>query len=278
MAEFATGCATTTPRGRPRRGDYAALHTWSVEDLEGFWSAVAEFLGVRFHDAPTAVLGCAGDAGRRVVPRGHAELRRARARRASRRRRRRSGAGRSPARTGWSAPSRTPSCASSSRRARAGLVALGVGRGDRVVALAPNSVETLVAFLAAASLGAIWSSCSPDFGAAGRARPVRPDRAGGPARRRRLRLRRQALRHPADRRHPAHPTADAARHRARALPRSRRDPRRRAAVVRADRRPRARWSSSRCRSTTRCGCCTPPARPGCPRASSTATAGSCWST
>ena len=50
-------------------------------------------------------------------------------------------------------------------RARAGLVGLGVGRGDRVVALAPNSVETLVTFLAAASLGAIWSSCSPDFGA-----------------------------------------------------------------------------------------------------------------
>ena len=40
-----------------------------------------------------------------------------------------------------------------------------MGRGDRVVALAPNSVETLVTFLAAASLGAIWSSCSPDFGA-----------------------------------------------------------------------------------------------------------------
>jgi len=49
-------------------------------------------------------------------------------------------------------------------RARAGLVRAGVGRGDRVVALAPNSPETLVAFLAAASLGAIWSSCSPDFG------------------------------------------------------------------------------------------------------------------
>src|SRR5436190_908316 len=50
-------------------------------------------------------------------------------------------------------------------RARAGLVTLGVGRGDRVVALVPNSVETLVTFLATASLGAIWSSCSPDFGA-----------------------------------------------------------------------------------------------------------------
>ena len=45
-----------------------------------------------------------------------------------------------------------------------GLRALGVGRGDRVVAYLPNAVEALVAFLAAAGLGAIWSSCSPDFG------------------------------------------------------------------------------------------------------------------
>lgn len=50
-------------------------------------------------------------------------------------------------------------------RARAGLVRLGVRRGDRVAALAPNTVETLVTFLAVASLAAIWSSCSPDFGA-----------------------------------------------------------------------------------------------------------------
>ncbi|GAA3444381.1 acetoacetate--CoA ligase [Planomonospora venezuelensis] len=50
-------------------------------------------------------------------------------------------------------------------RVRAGLAQLGVGRGDRVAAYAPNVPETLVAFLATASLGAIWSSCSPDFGA-----------------------------------------------------------------------------------------------------------------
>ncbi|MFI6506889.1 acetoacetate--CoA ligase [Streptosporangium sp. NPDC050855] len=50
-------------------------------------------------------------------------------------------------------------------RVRAGLAALGVGRGDRVAAYLPNIPETLVAFLATASLGAIWSSCSPDFGA-----------------------------------------------------------------------------------------------------------------
>jgi acetoacetyl-CoA synthetase len=46
------------------------------------------------------------------------------------------------------------------------LRALGVGRGDRVVAYLPNGPEALIAFLASASLGAIWSSCSPDFGPA----------------------------------------------------------------------------------------------------------------
>ena len=51
------------------------------------------------------------------------------------------------------------------RRIAAGLRALGVERGDRVVAYMPNIPETAAAFLACASLGAIWSSCSPDFGA-----------------------------------------------------------------------------------------------------------------
>jgi len=49
-------------------------------------------------------------------------------------------------------------------RARAGLARLGVGRGDRVVAYLPNIPETLVAFLATASLGAVWASCAPEFG------------------------------------------------------------------------------------------------------------------
>ena len=49
-------------------------------------------------------------------------------------------------------------------RVRAGLQALGVTRGDRVAAYLPNIPEALVGLLATASLGAIWSSCSPDFG------------------------------------------------------------------------------------------------------------------
>jgi acetoacetyl-CoA synthetase len=47
----------------------------------------------------------------------------------------------------------------------AGLRSLDVERGDRVVAYLPNIPEALIAFLATASIGAIWSSCSPDFGA-----------------------------------------------------------------------------------------------------------------
>jgi acetoacetyl-CoA synthetase len=50
-------------------------------------------------------------------------------------------------------------------RARAGLARLGVRPGDRVVAYMPNIPETLTAFLATASLGAIWSSAAPEFGA-----------------------------------------------------------------------------------------------------------------
>jgi acetoacetyl-CoA synthetase len=48
----------------------------------------------------------------------------------------------------------------------AGLRDLGVERGDRVVAYLPNIPEAIVAFLASASIGAVWSSCSPDFGPA----------------------------------------------------------------------------------------------------------------
>src|ERR1700684_1340858 len=49
--------------------------------------------------------------------------------------------------------------------ARAGLRRLGVGPGARLVGSLPNIRETLVAFLATASLGATWASCAPEFGA-----------------------------------------------------------------------------------------------------------------
>jgi acetoacetyl-CoA synthetase len=84
-------------------------------------------------------------------------------------------------RTAWTDPARTALIFAAERRltgsltyaelaeqvARVarGLRALGVRRGDRVAALLPNVPEAVIGLLATASLGAIWSSCSPDFGA-----------------------------------------------------------------------------------------------------------------
>jgi acetoacetyl-CoA synthetase len=144
--------------------DYASLHRWSVTDLDGFWSAAAEFLRVQWHDRPTATLGSREMPGTQWFPGAtlnyaeHALI---------------PGPGRADddvavvfaREDGLRRTVTHGELRELVGRARAGLVELGVGRGDRVVALAPNSVETLVTFLAAASLGAIWSSCSPDFGA-----------------------------------------------------------------------------------------------------------------
>lgn len=144
--------------------DYAQLHAWSVADLEGFWSAVAEYSGVIFHDRPTAVLASRDMPGAQWFPGAtlnyaeHALT---------------PGPGRRDddvavefvREDGLERTVTHAELREQVARARAGLVRAGVGAGDRVVALAPNSVETLVAFLATASLGAIWSSCSPDFGA-----------------------------------------------------------------------------------------------------------------
>ncbi|MBW0089071.1 acetoacetate--CoA ligase [Pseudonocardia sp. KRD-184] len=144
--------------------DYAALQRWSTEDLEGFWSAVAEFMNVRFRTEPTAVLGSRAMPGAEWFP--GATLNYAEHALSE-------GPGRSDddvallfaREDGLERTVTHAELREAVGRARAGLVRAGVGVGDRVVALAPNSTETLVAFLAAASLGAIWSSCSPDFGA-----------------------------------------------------------------------------------------------------------------
>ena len=89
---------------------------------------------------------------------------------------------------------RGASCARRRRAIAAGLRALGVGRGDRVAAYMPNIPETVAAFLACASIGAIWSSRGAGVRRAQRDRPVRADRAQGAAGDRRLPLRRQGLR------------------------------------------------------------------------------------
>ncbi|HEY2723165.1 MAG TPA: AMP-binding protein, partial [Pseudonocardiaceae bacterium] len=160
MAGFRAWVQTTRGVQVP---DYDALWRWSVHDLEGFWGAFAEFAGVRWHIRPERVLAAPTMPGARWFP--GATLNYAEHALAG-------GPGKGDDDLA------VISCREDGSReemsfgqlrqrvaaARATLAGLGVGHGDRVVALAPNSPDTLVAFLATASLGAIWSSCSPDFG------------------------------------------------------------------------------------------------------------------
>jgi acetoacetyl-CoA synthetase len=141
--------------------DYASLWRWSVEHLEDFWASIWEFCEVRAGAHYEQVLAERRMPGARWFTGSHlnyAEHVFARAR---------SGepaiVSRSETRAdqemSWDELGRRVAATA------AGLRALGVARGDRVVAYMPNIPETVVAFLACASLGAVWSSCSPDFGA-----------------------------------------------------------------------------------------------------------------
>ncbi|MEO7195779.1 MAG: acetoacetate--CoA ligase [Pseudonocardiaceae bacterium] len=144
--------------------DYEELWRWSVADLAGFWGAFAEFAEVRFHAKAARVLREESMPGARWFP--GATLNYAEHALAA-------GPGKGDDDLAVifrrEDGSRDQLSFGLLRRrvaaARSALAALGVHRGDRVVALAPNSPDTLVAFLATASLGAIWSSCSPEFGA-----------------------------------------------------------------------------------------------------------------
>ena len=97
-------------------------------------------------------------------------------------------------------------------RAAQALAQLGLRPGDRAAAFIPNMPETGMLALAALSQGIVWSSCSPDFGVERRARPLQPDRAEGPVRRRRLPLCRARVRRARargrDRRRSAEPAQD----------------------------------------------------------------------
>ena len=143
--------------------DYSALWQWSVEDLEAFWAAVAEFLDVRFHAQPETVLVERVMPGARWFPcatLNYAEQALL------------VGDGKTDdaqavffqREDGHTESLTYGELRAKVAAARAAFAALGVTKGDRVAALVGNTPDTLVAFLAAASLGATWSSCSPDFG------------------------------------------------------------------------------------------------------------------
>jgi acetoacetyl-CoA synthetase len=143
-----------------RFASYDELWRFSVDEVPTFWSLLAEYFAVRWHAPPSAVLvGEMPDAhwfpGATLSYAEHAL--------------------RGPdealavvfrAEDGRRATLTKGELKSEVARVRAGLVRLGVGRGDRVAALLPNRPETLALFLATASLGAVFSSASPEFGVA----------------------------------------------------------------------------------------------------------------
>jgi acetoacetyl-CoA synthetase len=142
---------------------YAELWQWSVDEIDAFWASLVEFFEIRFEEGSSAsgVLGDRSMPGAEWFPgsrlsyaehvfRGKRDDEVA-IRHASELRPLDSWTwGKLRCETGAIA---------------AGLRALGVGEGDRVVAYMPNIPETVAAFLACASIGAVWSSAAPEFGA-----------------------------------------------------------------------------------------------------------------
>src|SRR3954468_11118952 len=138
---------------------YDELHRFSVEDLEGFWASIWEFF--EFEGSYDRVLGDRSMPGAEWFPgaqvnyaehafRGKPDERVAIVH---------AGELRDQAEVTWGELREQVAGIAS------GLRALGVERGDRVAAYMPNIPEAIAAFLATASIGAVWSSCSPDFGA-----------------------------------------------------------------------------------------------------------------
>jgi acetoacetyl-CoA synthetase len=149
-----------TERGLDLAG-YDELWQWSVSDLEGFWASVWDFFEVRASTPYERVLGSREMPGAEWFPGARLNFAAHMVGRPEDLDR--------PAVVAYSqSRERIELTFGDLReqvaRARAGLQRLGVGPGDRVVAYLPNIPETLVAFLATASLGAIWATCPPEFG------------------------------------------------------------------------------------------------------------------
>ncbi len=142
--------------------DYDELWQWSISDLDGFWTSIWEYFDVSGAPAPRPVLA------ERVMPRAR-WFPAARLNYADR------------LLAAWAdrpgdvalvayGQTRPPIEVTAGElrdavaRVRAALLARGVGKGDRVAAYLPNIPETVVAFLACASIGAVWCSCATEFG------------------------------------------------------------------------------------------------------------------
>jgi len=143
--------------------EYADLHAWSVREPRQFWGSVWAWFEIKAHAEPTTVLGSESMPGAEWFPgarlnyveqvfRHHTDDRVALIDCAE---------PGGPARRSFSTRDLKRSVAALAHTLRA----LGVGPGDRVVGYLPNTAEAAIAFLATASLGAVWSCCGQDYAA-----------------------------------------------------------------------------------------------------------------
>ena len=157
IAEF--GAWLERERGL-RFADYAALWQWSVDDLDGFWQAIWDWAQIKAETPPSAALADAAMPHAQWFPGARLNyvdqvFRHASADRPALIFGDESGA---HAEIGWSELRRQVAALSATLRE------LGVVPGDRVAAYLPNVPQAVVAFLATACVGAVWSACAPDMG------------------------------------------------------------------------------------------------------------------
>ena len=148
--------------------DYDDLYRWSVEASEDFWVALWDFLDVRASvRGPSVLVDAARMPGARFFPAARLNFAENLLRCARDPQRR---DGEALVARDESGRRRSLTFAELERevaRLASALRQLGVGAGDRVAAMVPNTLEAVIGHLATASLGAVWSSCSPDFGVQG---------------------------------------------------------------------------------------------------------------
>jgi acetoacetyl-CoA synthetase len=142
---------------------YQDLWQWSVTDLDGFWQAVWDYCCIEVSASPTAVLGTRTMPGADWFPGARLNYAQHVLRHEQ------------PGQDALYHQSETtpltglpwPELANGVRVLATQLRALGIRPGDRVASCMPNIPQTAIAMLATTSIGAIWTSCSPDFGSRG---------------------------------------------------------------------------------------------------------------
>ena len=154
--------AVAGERARQSFSSYAELHAWSISEREAFWDLVWDFCGI------------IGDKGERVLVDGDkmpgAQFFPDASLNFAENLLRGSGSGEAIVFRGEDKVERRLTwgeLAALVSRLQQLFVSLGIKKGDRIAAMMPNMPETVAAMLATASLGAVWSSCSPDFGEQG---------------------------------------------------------------------------------------------------------------